>query len=204
MAARSSDSSDAGPGIPSSPARRNVRGRLGQGQLELLAQDKTRMMPWPASVQSAKVWADPPLASRAGERAFNTERSISCGAKLFGSPLVFPLSVFPVFVFISEWSSTTYGVRKRRIPSARSLSEYSPLEFISALNIPYYGFWCLVTVGRLQRTTVAVKTSTVEESCSPDERDVQVDLAQVHGVPRFGKGKGAVLLGPVASGWGDG
>ena len=57
----------------------------------------------------------PPLASRAGERAFNTERSTSWGVKLFGSPLVFPLLVFLVFVFIGE-SSITYGVLKRRNP----------------------------------------------------------------------------------------
>jgi hypothetical protein len=78
--------------------------------------DKTRTMPWPARVQSAKVWADPPLASRAGARAFNTERSTSCGVKLFGSPLVFPLLVFLIFVFIGEWFSVTYGVLKRRNP----------------------------------------------------------------------------------------
>ena len=35
--------------------------------------------------------------------------------KLFGSPLVFPLLVFLVFVFIGE-SSITYGVLKRRNP----------------------------------------------------------------------------------------
>ena len=57
----------------------------------------------------------PPLASRAGARAFNAERSTSCGVKPFGSPLVFPLLVFLVFMFIGE-SSITYGVLKRRNP----------------------------------------------------------------------------------------
>ena len=56
--------------------------------------DKTRTMPWPARVHSANEWTDPPLASRAGARAFNTERSTSWGVKFFGSPLVFPLLVY--------------------------------------------------------------------------------------------------------------
>src|SRR5271166_5648854 len=78
--------------------------------------DKTRTIPCPLRVQSAKVWADPPLASRAGASAFNTERSTSCSVKLFGSPLVFPLLVFLVFVSIGEWSSITYGVLERCNP----------------------------------------------------------------------------------------
>ena len=101
---------------PSPPARaqcqQDASARVNQNSWPV---DKTRTMPCPLRVQSAKVWADPPLASRAGARAFNTERSTSCGVKLFGSLLVFPLLVFLVFVFIGE-SSITYGVLKRRNP----------------------------------------------------------------------------------------
>ena len=50
-----------------------------------------------------------------GSEGLQYRRSTSCGVKLFGSPLVFPLLVFLVFVFIGE-SSITYGVLKRRNP----------------------------------------------------------------------------------------
>ena len=90
-----------------------MSGRLGQGQPELLVVGQPKHDAVPAQGPVSEGMGGPAFGLQGWRRP--SERPTSCGVKLFGSPLVFPLLVFPVFVFIGE-SLITYGVLKCRNP----------------------------------------------------------------------------------------